>query len=100
MRYSLAWMSRGSRPELHSTLWCCLMDARELVDRFNLLHGTRYTLHARYAAGENQGAYALAAEHGVACVLKWNERLPSRGEWLWRIRYWTTLSARRNPKSS
>ncbi len=58
------------------------MNARELVDRINLLHETRYTLHGRYAAGENQGAYALADERGVAYVLKLNERPP----WLRQVR--------------
>ena len=58
------------------------MNARELVDRINLLHATHYTLHARYSAGENQGAYALADEPGVVSVLKWNEQTP----WLKRVR--------------
>jgi aminoglycoside phosphotransferase (APT) family kinase protein len=58
------------------------MDAQQLVDRINLRHGTQYTLHERYATGENQGAYALTDEQDAAYVLKWNERPP----WLERVR--------------
>jgi Phosphotransferase enzyme family len=65
------------------------MDAQQLVDRINLRHGTRYTLHTRYAAGENQGAYALADEHGATYVLKWNERPP----WLARVQHAQQITA-------
>jgi Phosphotransferase enzyme family len=59
------------------------MDARQLVDRINLRHGTHYNLNKRYSTGENQGAYALTDEHGAAHVLKWNQQ-PS---WLERIQH-------------
>ena len=65
------------------------MDAQQLVERINLRHGTRYTLHGRYASGENQGAYALTDEHGTAYVLKWNERPP----WLERLRLAQRITA-------
>jgi hypothetical protein len=58
------------------------MDAQQIVEHINSRHMTHYTLHHRYATGENQGAYALADERGAACVLKWNERPP----WLERLR--------------
>jgi aminoglycoside phosphotransferase (APT) family kinase protein len=65
------------------------MDAQKLVGRINLRHGTRYTLRERYAAGENQGAYALTDEDGATYVLKWNERQP----WLERIRLAQRITA-------
>jgi aminoglycoside phosphotransferase (APT) family kinase protein len=58
------------------------MDIPKLIARINERHQTHFTLQHRYAAGENQGAYALATPEGERYVLKWNRR-PS---WLQSVR--------------
>jgi len=45
-----------------------------LINFINVRHTTRFTLHEKYATGENQGAYALSDDTGGGYVLKWNER--------------------------
>ena len=65
------------------------MEARQLVDRINRHHGTRYILGERYATGENQGAYAITDAHDTAYVLKWN----MRPAWLGRVQHARQLTA-------
>lgn len=50
------------------------MDIQTLVTTINKKHNTRFTLHGKYATGENQGAYALSDDHDGRYVLKWNDR--------------------------
>ncbi len=50
------------------------MDIQGLVDSINARHMMSFSLHGRYATGENQGAYALRDAKGVGYVLKWNNR--------------------------
>ena len=50
------------------------MDIEQLVTRINTRHGTQFRLQGRYAAGENEGAFALADARDVLHVLKWNQR--------------------------
>jgi Ser/Thr protein kinase RdoA (MazF antagonist) len=58
------------------------MDMHALITFINVRHNMRFTLHEKYATGENQGAYALTDDRGVGYVLKWNERPP----WLRSLR--------------
>lgn len=50
------------------------METQALIDAINTKHATTFTLHGRFATGENQGAYALRDDNGDRYVLKWNER--------------------------
>lgn len=46
----------------------------QLLERINARHATALRLGARYAEGENQGAYALADAAGARFVLKYQRR--------------------------
>ena len=50
------------------------MDIEQLLTRINTRHGTQFRLQGRYAAGENEGAFALADARDTPYVLKWNQR--------------------------
>jgi fructosamine-3-kinase len=50
------------------------LDIEQLVMRINARHGTQFRLQGRYAAGENEGAFALADTCDARYVLKWNQR--------------------------
>ncbi|MEO7908353.1 MAG: hypothetical protein ABIV47_01760 [Roseiflexaceae bacterium] len=50
------------------------MDIERLVTRINTRHGTQFRFQGRYAAGENEGAFALADARDAPYVLKWNQR--------------------------
>jgi fructosamine-3-kinase len=50
------------------------LDIEQLVTRINARHETQFRLQGRYAAGENEGAFAIVDAHNVAYVLKWNQR--------------------------
>lgn len=65
------------------------MDIPQLIARINERHQTHFTLQHRYAAGENQGAYALATPAGEMYVLKWNDRPP----WLQSVRRAAQITA-------
>jgi hypothetical protein len=50
------------------------MEIQQLVERINARHQAHYRLHGRYAAGQNQGAFALVDPQGARFVLKLNQR--------------------------
>ncbi len=50
------------------------MEIERLLDDINRRHQSHLGLEGRYAAGENQGAYAVVEPGGARLVLKWNRR--------------------------
>jgi aminoglycoside phosphotransferase len=50
------------------------MNIEQLLTRINTRHGTQFRLQGRYAAGENEGAFALLDAQDLSYVLKWNQR--------------------------